>query len=124
MRPDEPDVDYSLNNGHLACILVCVTIELTEKPFGHPLVKTACRFLGWRRTMHILKTPRHLWDVHMARMRQKIEVAKSREPEKVTDLENQLLYQEAIFFTRHAGELVTLGDIPNPRAHIQPSAQV
>ena len=68
--------------------------------------------------MHVLKTPRHLMDVHLARARAKVEAAKSREPEKVTDLENLLIYMEVIFFTRVSGDLTTLGDIPNPRAHV------
>lgn len=68
--------------------------------------------------MHVLKTPRHLMDTHLVRVRAKVDAARVREPEKVTDLENLLIYMELIFFTRISGVLTTLGDIPNPRAHI------
>jgi len=69
--------------------------------------------------MHVLKIPRHLMQRHESRAREKLELARVTDPAKVLDLENFLLYQQAIFFTRLSGDLITLGDIPNPRAHLQ-----
>jgi hypothetical protein len=70
----------------------------------------------------LLKTPRHLMQKHECRAAEKLELARTRDLEKVIELENFRLYQEAIFFARLSGQLVTLGDIPNPRAHV-PSPQ-
>jgi hypothetical protein len=62
--------------------------------------------------MHLLKAPRHLMQRHEARAQEKLEMARVSDPEKVADLENFRLYQEAIFFARLCGEITTLGDLP------------